>query len=73
MALALTIKGVRMAKAKGIHAYGFFKLGKAPVKKDARNLKLAMFLKALPYPDAERLVLVSGTHPDVSQHPVLGL
>jgi hypothetical protein len=33
----------------------------------------AVLVKALPYPDAERLVLLSGTHPEVSRHPVLGL
>lgn len=33
-----------MPKAKGIHAHKLFKLGKAPVKHDARNLKFAMLL-----------------------------
>jgi hypothetical protein len=37
-----------MAKVKGIHLHSFFKLGKAPVKKDKRNFKLAAFLKKLP-------------------------
>ena len=37
-----------MPKAKGIHAHKVFKLGKAPARKDARNLKLASLLKAGP-------------------------
>jgi hypothetical protein len=37
-----------MAKAKGIHAHKVFKLGKAPAKKDKRNLKLATLLQAAP-------------------------
>lgn len=34
-----------MAKAKGIHAHKFFKLGKAPAKKDRRNLKFSTLLR----------------------------
>ena len=37
-----------MPKSKGIHAHKLFKLGKAPVKTDARNFKLAALLKAPP-------------------------
>lgn len=37
-----------MARAKGIHAYKVFKLGKADAKKDDRNLKFALLLKAAP-------------------------
>ena len=37
-----------MAIVKGIHSHEFFKLGKAPVKKDKRNLKLVAFLKRIP-------------------------
>ena len=37
-----------MATAKGIQRHSFFKLGKAPTKKDARNFKLAALLKVLP-------------------------
>src|SRR5258706_5305111 len=37
-----------MPKAKGISAHPIFKLGKAPVKKDKRNLKLTTVLKAGP-------------------------
>ena len=37
-----------MAKAKGIDAHKVFKLGKAPAKRDKRNLKFAAVLKALP-------------------------
>ena len=37
-----------MPKAKGIHAHPLFKLGKASVKKDKRNLMLATLLKAGP-------------------------
>jgi hypothetical protein len=37
-----------MVTAKGIHAHTFFKLGKAPTRKDKRNFKLAALLKALP-------------------------
>ena len=35
-----------MAKAKGIHAHKIFKLGKAPAKKDKRNLQFATLLRA---------------------------
>src|SRR5262245_15847627 len=35
-----------MAKAKGIQAHKVFKLGKAPAKKDKRNLKFATLLRA---------------------------
>src|SRR5437773_752317 len=35
-----------MAKAKGIHAHPVFKLGKAPAKKDKRNLQFATLLRA---------------------------
>lgn len=35
-----------MAQAKGIHGNPFYKLGKAKVKRDARNLKLAAILRA---------------------------
>jgi hypothetical protein len=35
-----------MAKAKGIQAHKIFKLGKAPAKKDARNLKFKTLLRA---------------------------
>ena len=35
-----------MAKAKGIQAHKIFKLGKAPAKKDSRNLKFATLLRA---------------------------
>jgi hypothetical protein len=35
-----------MARAKGIHAHKVFKLGKAAAKKDDRNLKFAVLLKA---------------------------
>ena len=35
-----------MAKAKGINAHKVFKLGKAPVKKDKRNLRFATLLRA---------------------------
>ena len=34
-----------MAKAKGIQAHKFFKLGKAPAKKDKRNLRFATLLR----------------------------
>lgn len=37
-----------MAKAKGIQAHPFFKLGKAPAKKDDRNLRFAAVLNAAP-------------------------
>jgi hypothetical protein len=37
-----------MAKAKGIDDHKVFKLGKAPAKRDKRNLKFAAVLKALP-------------------------
>ncbi len=37
-----------MNRSKGIHANDIFKLGKAPAKKDSRNLKLAVLLRALP-------------------------
>jgi hypothetical protein len=42
-----------MATAKGIQAHKLFKLGKAPAKKDARNLKFAAILKAPPKLPAE--------------------
>ena len=35
-----------MAKAKGIQSHKLFKLGKAPAKKDRRNLKFATLLRA---------------------------
>jgi len=35
-----------MAKAKGVHAHKIFKLGKAPAKKDKRNLRFATLLRA---------------------------
>ena len=35
-----------MAKAKGIQQHKVFKLGKAPAKKDKRNLMLAAVLRA---------------------------
>src|SRR4029079_5144766 len=35
-----------MAKATGIQAHKIFKLGKAPAKKDSRNLKFATLLRA---------------------------
>lgn len=35
-----------MAKAKGIRAHSVFRLGKAPAKRDPRNLKFATLLKA---------------------------
>src|SRR5215813_5982087 len=35
-----------MAKAKGIQSHKLFKLGKAPAKKDKRNLKFATLLRA---------------------------
>lgn len=35
-----------MAKAKGIRAHKIFKLGKAPAKKDTRNLQFATLLRA---------------------------
>jgi hypothetical protein len=41
-------KGGAMSTAKGIHAHGFFKLGKAPAKKDERNFKMAALLKVIP-------------------------
>ncbi len=34
--------------AKGIHAHGFYKLGKAPAKRDERNFKMAALLKIIP-------------------------
>jgi hypothetical protein len=37
-----------MAKAKGIHAHPYFKLGKAVAKKDDRNLRFAAILRAAP-------------------------
>jgi hypothetical protein len=37
-----------MAKAKGINAHKLFKLGKAPAKKDRRNLKFSGLLQAAP-------------------------
>jgi hypothetical protein len=37
-----------MLRAKGIHAHKVFKLGKAPAKRDERNLRLAMIFRALP-------------------------
>ena len=37
-----------MKASKGIHAHSFFKLGKAPAKKDKRNLRLAALLKVIP-------------------------
>ncbi len=43
-----TRKELTMATAKGIQRHSFFKLGKAPTKKDARNFKLAALLKVLP-------------------------
>ena len=42
-----------MARSKGIQAHKVFKLGKAPAKRDARNLMLATILKALPPVPAE--------------------
>lgn len=39
-----------MAKAKGIDALPYFKLGKAPAKRDGRNLKLATVMKAVALP-----------------------
>jgi hypothetical protein len=39
-----------MAKAKGIQAHKFFKLGKAAAREDRRNLMLATLLKAIPSP-----------------------
>ncbi len=41
-------KGETMNNAKGIHTHGFFKLGKAPAKKDRRNFKMAALLKVIP-------------------------
>lgn len=35
-----------MARSKGIHAHKLFKLGKAPVKRDDRNLRFAAILRA---------------------------
>lgn len=37
-----------MKSSKGIHTHGFFKLGKAPAKKDRRNFKMAALLKVIP-------------------------
>jgi hypothetical protein len=37
-----------MNASKGIHRHGFFKLGKAPAKKDKRNFKMASLLKKIP-------------------------
>src|SRR5262249_43696677 len=37
-----------MAKVKGIQTHKLFKLGKASAKKDARNLKFARLLRAVP-------------------------
>jgi hypothetical protein len=37
-----------MAKAKGIQAHKVFKLGKAPARRDKRNLKFATLLRAAP-------------------------
>jgi hypothetical protein len=42
-----------MARAKGITSHKLFKLGKAPAKADARNLKFAAILKAPPKLPAE--------------------
>jgi len=39
-----------MAKAKGVQTHPFFKLGKAPAKRDARNLMFATILKAVKVP-----------------------
>src|SRR4029079_9610516 len=40
------MEGYIMAKATGIQAHKIFKLGKAPAKKDSRNLKFATLLRA---------------------------
>lgn len=37
-----------MAQAKGIQTHKFFKLGKAPAKRDPRNLRMATILRAVP-------------------------
>ncbi len=37
-----------MHTSKGIHTHEFYKLGKAPVKKDERNFKMASLLKVIP-------------------------
>jgi hypothetical protein len=37
-----------MNASKGIQTHGFFKLGKAPAKKDKRNFKMAALLKKIP-------------------------
>ena len=42
-----------MARASGIQLHPFFKLGKAPAKRDARNLKFAAILRAPPAVPAE--------------------
>ena len=42
-----------MAKATGINAHKVFKLGKAPAKRDRRNLKFATLLKAVAPPPKE--------------------
>jgi hypothetical protein len=41
-----------MATAKGIHTHRVFKLGKAAAKRDGRNLKMAILLRAAPPPPA---------------------
>lgn len=43
-----------MPKAKGIHAHRLFKLGKAPVKHDVRNLKFATLLAPTAPPPPKR-------------------
>lgn len=37
-----------MSASKGIHKHAYFKLGKAPAKKDKRNFKMAELLKVVP-------------------------
>lgn len=39
-----------MTRAKGIHAHPFFKLGKAPARRDHRNLRLAAVLHGIRLP-----------------------
>jgi hypothetical protein len=52
-----------MARAKGIQTHKVFKLGKSPAKKDNRNLKFAILLKAAPaVPDAYDF---DTTHPGI--------
>ena len=58
-----------MAKAKGIHAHKFFKLGKAAAKKDKRNLMFATVLKAAPALPDRKSTRLNSSHIQKSRMP----